>query len=353
MIEVKGLHKALGEFSLHGVGLRVESGEYFVILGPTGSGKTVLVECIAGLHRQERGEIWLEGREVSALAPEQRNIGYVPQDYVLFPHISLRANIGFSLNIRRRPADEVEGRVRELAELLHIGHLLDRRQRTLSGGEQQRGALARALAPRPTLMLLDEPLSALDEGTRAELAGELRGLSSRLGTTLIHVCHNFDEALQLADRIAIIRGGRVLQVGTPADVFRRPRSEFVARFVGAENLFPVTSSDHAARTVTVGGGLTLEAAGLLEAASLVTVIRPEEIMVRPAGAPMPPGNTFSARLRAVEDRGRLIRLGLEGPLPLLAVMTPQAYREGGLAPGDPVQVHCPPDAVHLIVQDGG
>ncbi|NPV47115.1 MAG: ABC transporter ATP-binding protein [Armatimonadetes bacterium] len=351
MIEVKDLHKALGEFSLHGVDLRVESGEYFVVLGPTGSGKTVLLECIAGLHRQDRGEIWLEGREVSALAPEQRNIGYVPQDYVLFPHISLQANIAFALNVRRRPPDEIEARVRELAELLHISHLLDRRPRTLSGGEQQRGALARALAPRPTLMLLDEPLSALDEGTRAELAGELRGLSGRLGTTIIHVCHNFDEALQLADRIAIIHGGRVLQVGTPGDVFRRPRSAFVARFVGAENIFPVIQRDHRANVVTVGQSLPLQVTALPDHPSLLTMIRPEEIMLRPADAPMPPFNSFHANLLEVEDRGRLMRLNLAGPLPLLVVMTPQAFRESGVAPGDQVQVHCPPEAVHLLPQD--
>lgn len=351
MIEVRGLHKELGEFSLRGVDLQVQSGEYFVVLGPTGSGKTVLLECIAGLHAQDQGEIWLEEREVSGLPPEQRNIGYVPQDYVLFPHISLRENIAFSLNLRRQQAAAVEARVAELAELLHISHLLDRRPRTLSGGEQQRGALARALAPHPTLLLLDEPLSALDEGTRAELTPELRRLSEDLGTTIIHVCHNFEEALQLGDRIAIMRGGQVLQVGPPAEVFRRPGSAFVAKFVGAENLFPVAGADYAASTIALEGGLQLRVTDLPAGDQLLATIRPEEIVLRHADETAPPLNTFPATFQRLEDRGRTLRLHLEGILPLLVALTPQAYRELGVAPGTAVQVHCPPEAVHLIAQD--
>jgi molybdate/tungstate transport system ATP-binding protein len=138
MIEIKNAHKRLGEFSLRGVDLRIETGEYFVVLGPTGAGKTVLLEAIAGLHRLDQGEVWIEGRDVSRLAPELRRVGYVPQDYVLFPHLSLRANIGFSLALRRVPAAEVDRRVHELAELLNVSHLLERKPRTLSGGEQQR-----------------------------------------------------------------------------------------------------------------------------------------------------------------------------------------------------------------------
>jgi ABC-type Fe3+/spermidine/putrescine transport system ATPase subunit len=270
---------------------------------------------------------------------------------VLFPHISLRENIAFSLRLRHRPAGEVADRVQELAELLRIAHLLDRRPGTLSGGEQQRGALARALAPRPTVLLLDEPLSALDEGTRAELAPELASLSRDLGTTVIHVCHNFDEALQLADRIAIIRAGQVIQVGNPANVFRQPDSAFVAKFVGAENLFPVTASSPVAGTITVGQGVELQVSHLPQGDSLLAMIRPEEVTVRHGQQAVPAVNGFGATVREVEDRGRLVRLHLEGPLPLLVALTPQAFRDVGIVAGESVQVHCPPDTVHVIVRD--
>jgi len=345
MIEIKHAHKSLGEFSLRGVDLRIETGEYFVVLGPTGAGKTVLLESVAGLHRLDEGEVWVEGRDVTGLAPELRRIGYVPQDYVLFPHMSLRRNIGFSLALRHVPEEQVDRRVQELAELLNITHLLDRRPRTLSGGEQQRGALARALAPEPTVLLLDEPLSALDEGTRAELGVELARISDELHTTVVHVCHNFDEALELADRIAIMHQGRVWQVGSPAEVFRRPASAFVARFVGAQNLFAVASVDRANKTVKLGEQLTLQVATLPAQDELLVMIRPEQISIRRDG-------TEPAALRwvlqKVEDRGRLIRLTLAGSLGLLVTMTPQAFAAAGIAEGDAVIASWDPQAVHVL-----
>jgi len=357
MIEVKNVHKELGEFSLRGVDLRVESGEYFVILGPTGAGKTVLLECIAGLHNVDRGEVWLEGRNVTKLAPELRHIGYVPQDYVLFPHLSLRRNIGFSLALQRVPLEQIEARTEQLSRLLNIFHLLDRKPRTLSGGEQQRGALARALAPKPALLLLDEPLSALDEGTRAELSVELSRISDELGTTVIHVCHNFDEALQLADRIAIMHQGRALQIGPPAEIFRKPDSAFIARFVGAENVFPVRKVDRGARQVLAGEGLLLSVDNLPDADELLVMIRPEEIEVTRHGRANAAGITAMVdekgicphfTLSMVEDRGRIMRLHLRGPLPLLATMTPQAYRAAALSTGDTVSACWHSSAVHVL-----
>lgn len=342
MIEIKHAHKSLGEFSLRGVDLRIETGEYFVVLGPTGAGKSVLIEAIAGLHRLDEGEVWVEGRNVSRLAPELRRVGYVPQDYVLFPHLTLRQNIGFSLALQRVPAAIVDQRVVQLAELLNIAHLLDRKPRTMSGGEQQRGALARALAPEPTVLLLDEPLSALDEGTRAELSVELRRVSDELHTTVVHVCHNFDEALELADRIAIVHQGRVLQVGSRADVFRRPVSAFVAKFVGAQNLFPVLAADRQNRTVQLAEGMVLPAPTLPEQADLLAMIRPEEIAIHAADA------ASGWTLARIEDRGRLVRLTLQGPLTLLVTMTPQAFAATGVAEGQPVRPEWSPDAVHVL-----
>lgn len=350
MIEVKNAHKSLGEFSLHGVDLRVESGEYFVVLGPTGAGKTVLLECIAGLHLLDKGEVWLEGRNVSRLAPERRNVGYVPQDYVLFPHLSLRQNIAFSLELQQVEANARQARVDELARLLNINHLLDRRPRTLSGGEQQRGALARALAPRPTLLLLDEPLSALDESTRGELSVELRRVSEELGTTVIHVCHNFDEALELADRVAIMHRGRVQQVGPPPEVFRHPASDFVARFVGCENLFWVTAVDRSAGAVQLADQVQLPVAQIPSAEGLQAIIRPEDIALRAAGEALGPGDLLCT-VAAIEDRGRLIRLRLSGPLNLLVTLTRQAWWATALTEGQSVIAHFRPEAIHLLAHE--
>ncbi|NCO41847.1 MAG: ABC transporter [Armatimonadetes bacterium CG_4_10_14_3_um_filter_66_18] len=347
MIDVRNAHKELGEFSLRGVDMRVETGEYFVVLGPTGAGKTVLLECITGLYKLDQGEVWLDGEEVTNLLPEERNIGYVPQDYVLFPHITLRENIEFSLSVRGAERAFINQRVEALSNLLGISHLLDRRPRTLSGGEQQRGALARALAPSPTVLLMDEPLSALDEGTRAELAEELSKVSSDMGTTVIHVCHNFDEALELADRLGIIRQGRLVQVGTPAEVFRRPDSEFVARFVGSRNVFPVEAVQAQSSNIRLAGGVTLRATTPLEGTGLLATIRPEEISVGRA-APTEAANVIRCRLRSVEDRGRFLRLHLAGDLSLISIMTRQAFASTGVTEGDEVFASFASESVHLF-----
>jgi ABC-type Fe3+/spermidine/putrescine transport system ATPase subunit len=352
MIEVRNAHKELGEFSLRGVDMRVETGEYFVVLGPTGAGKTVLLECITGLYKLDQGEVWLDGQEVTRLLPEERNIGYVPQDYVLFPHITLRENVEFSLSVRGSPRDFIDQRVQALANLLGIAHLLDRRPRTLSGGEQQRGALARALAPSPTVLLLDEPLSALDEGTRTELAEELSKVSRDMGTTVIHVCHNFDEALELADRIGIIRQGRLIQIGTPADVFRKPSSEFVARFVGAKNVFRVAAVQADTSTVTVEGNVTLHVGHVPEGEALLATIRPEEIAVVPAAGEAARAradtNVLRLRLVRVEDRGRIMRLHLSGQVELCVAMTRQAFAAAGVSPQTEVEAQFDRHSVHVL-----
>lgn len=352
MIEVRNAHKALGEFSLRGVDLRIESGEYFVVLGPTGAGKTVLIECIAGLHRLEQGTILLEDRDVTHLATERRNVGYVPQDYVLFPHMSLRENIEFSLNLIRTPREIINERVGHLTKILRIDHLLDRRPRTLSGGEQQRGALARALATRPTVLLLDEPLSALDEGTRAELSVLLAEISEKIGTTVIHVCHNFDEALELGDRIAIMRAGRIVQVGPPSEVLRKPGSEFLANFVGARNVFDVSSSDTNSGRLILKSGVMLSVNDIPQGTELLASIRPEEISIcNQAATDVKAQNTVPCILTKVEDRGRHIRLHLDGPLPLVSHLTPQAYREAQVQAGDNVIASFGSDSVHVFNRD--
>ncbi|RLG70326.1 MAG: hypothetical protein DRO11_06430, partial [Methanobacteriota archaeon] len=208
-LQIEDLWVDLAEFRLCEVNLDIAAGEYFVILGPTGAGKTVLLETIAGLHRPLRGRIVLAGQDITHAPPERRNIGFVYQDYALFPHLNVAQNIAFGLKLRGMGRSDVEERVAAISELLRIQHLLHRMPEALSGGEAQRVALARALVIEPELLLLDEPLSALDPETREALQQELGQIHQKLGTTTIHVTHNFEEAVALGDRIAVLREKRV------------------------------------------------------------------------------------------------------------------------------------------------
>jgi ABC-type Fe3+/spermidine/putrescine transport system ATPase subunit len=236
MIEIKGLTVNLGEFFLNDINLTIGDGEYFVILGPTGAGKTVLMECIAGLHKIKRGEIRCGQKDITHLAPEEREIGYVPQDYVLFPFLNVAENIAFGLKQSKHTRADIEGQVKKLARLVGISHLLSRDTRSLSGGEKQRAAIARALAPSPGMLLLDEPLSALDLRTSRYLRQELRRIHRRLGITTIHITHDLMEAVEMADKMAVIQGGCVEQVAAPEMMLFHPGSENVSDFIGAPNI---------------------------------------------------------------------------------------------------------------------
>jgi ABC-type Fe3+/spermidine/putrescine transport system ATPase subunit len=236
MIEIKGLSLQLGEFYLKDINLSIRDGEYFVILGPTGAGKTVLMECLAGLHHIRKGEIWFDRTEVTHLVPEERNVGYVPQDYVIFPFLNVFNNIAFGLKQARSAGSGIQERVNKLADMMGISHILRRDTRSLSGGEKQRVALARALAPSPAILLLDEPLGALDLRTAKYLRLELRRVHRELGLTTIHITHDLMEALEMADRVAVVQNGQVEQVAGPEEMLFYPEGEKVADFIGAPNI---------------------------------------------------------------------------------------------------------------------
>jgi molybdate/tungstate transport system ATP-binding protein len=213
MIALESLCLRAGAFRLEGATLHVASGEYAVLMGPTGCGKTSLLEAICGLKPVASGRVLLLGRDVTHLRPAERGVGYVPQDLALFPTLTVREQLGFALEVRRRPAAQVAARVEEVARLLGIGHLLDRYPQGLSGGEAQRVALGRALAFSPPVLLLDEPLSALDEDTRDALAALLQAVQRRTGVTTLHVTHSLSEARKLADRLFVIEQGAIREVG--------------------------------------------------------------------------------------------------------------------------------------------
>lgn len=231
MIKLINVSIRLGEFSLENVNLDIRQGEFFSILGPTGTGKSVILEMIAGFYKPDSGKIFLAGRDAAHIPPEKRNLGFVYQDYALFPHLNVYKNIAFGLYMKRIPSLTIKARVKEVAEMLGIVKLLNRYPTTLSGGEQQRIALARALVLRPPVLLMDEPFSALDPNTRKKVYSDLKRLHAKYKFTAVHVTHDFAEAALLADRIGIILNGTVRKVGVPGSIFSNPEDPEIAAFL--------------------------------------------------------------------------------------------------------------------------
>ena len=234
MIRTEEISFHIGTFKLQRLSINIVKGEYFILLGPPGSGKTIFLECLCGLKRISSGQIYIDGHNVTNLEPRTRGIGYVPQDYALFPHLSVEQNIAFGIRVHGYS----ETKVIETMEMLGIRGLLSRQIQGLSGGEKQRVALARALVLQPKILLLDEPVSALDEVTRQEVCAQLLEIQRQLGLTTIHVSHNLEEAFSVADRAAILKDGTLLQVGTLDELLDKPNSKFVARFMRREKNLP-------------------------------------------------------------------------------------------------------------------
>ena len=233
----KNVEFTIGTFSLQNINFSIKDGEYFVILGPSGNGKTQLLKLLAGLNRPKSGEIWIDGTRRDHLPPEQRDIGYVFQDQVLFPHMSVFDNIAFSLKVKRHNRSYLKAKVEDMAEILGISYMLDRSTVNLSGGEKQRVALARAMVMGPKVLIMDEPYAALDRNLQERLTLEARELHQQLKQTTIHVTHNQEEAITLADKLCILENGSIKMIDTPDKVFRNPTSTFVANFVCTENIY--------------------------------------------------------------------------------------------------------------------
>jgi ABC-type Fe3+/spermidine/putrescine transport system ATPase subunit len=345
MLQVEKLETVAGDFHLRGVSLMAPSGSYGVLLGPPGSGKSVLVETICGLRKATAGRILIEDTDVTGYEPRERLVGYVPQDYVLFPTKKVVDNVIFGLRSRGMGQKEALRQIEWVVDLLHIGSLLCRWPATLSGGEQQRVALARALAIKPRLLLLDEPVSALDEGLRERVCRDLRKFQRELGITTIHISHNLEEALAVSDWAAILNLGELLQYGPMHELLHHPRNETIAQFMRAENIFSGTAeplsekhtvlkfSGHQIRTTDKGEG------------EVKFMVRPELLQVLPKGGQA--DNGIEARLTDVADRGIYQRLEFDTGIPIVAIASAQGQPKK-LIVGEKYNVVFPPDAVHIL-----
>ena len=324
---------------LRDVSLSVPRGEFHTLLGPSGSGKTTLLKIVAGFTPADRGTVTLAGRAITDMPPEHRNIGVVFQHYALFPHMSVAENIGFGLKMRGVAKAERAARVEEVLRLVRMTGFGQRKPAALSGGQQQRVALARALVIKPQLLLLDEPLSALDRKVRQEVREELKRIQAETGVTTVMVTHDQEEALFLADRVLVLEGGALRQQGAPTDIYSNPVDDFVAGFLGAINVLRVTADG---QTLAIGAqrfapppDVTAALAKAASGTALQLAVRPEQFLVLPGEAA---AGQLAGQLIATEFGGPVVtlRVDIEGQAVSVLALSPDILAAGPWRPGMPV-----------------
>ena len=292
VISVEHVSKRYGDYvAVQDVSFQIGRGEFFSMLGPSGCGKTTMLRMIAGFEEVSSGVLRLEGVDVVGVPPYRRSVNTVFQNYALFPHLSVFDNVAFGPRIRQMPGDQIDKRVRDMLDVVRLGDFAGRKPSQLSGGQRQRVALARALVNGPSALLLDEPLSALDLELRRQMQLELKRIQRDVGITFVFVTHDQEEALTMSDRIAVMRTGRLEQVGTPEEIYDSPESAFVARFIGSANLIPVTVEGTAGgrATLRLPGGVVADVAtdgrSFAKGAAALLMIRPERLEIGPSEPP--------------------------------------------------------------------
>lgn len=348
-VEARGLWKSYGKsVAVRDVSFTLAPGEFLTLLGPSGSGKTTSLMMVAGFEVPTRGEIIVDGRDVASLPPERRNFGIVFQGYALFPQMSVQENVEFALRMRRVGAADRRRRALAMIDKVGLSALADRKPRELSGGQQQRVALARALVFEPDALLLDEPLGALDRKLRESLQIEIKEIQARVGISVLFVTHDQDEAMSMSDRVAVMAEGRIVQIGSPQDVYQHPISAFVAGFLGETNLLPAVfrGSEGGRAVVDLEGG-TLARARLwtdgrdcVPGSRVLVAVRPERIRMNLAGTDIAPldGADLPARVTSCMFLGRHARFMLEGLGRTLTVSTVERMPSGGLGSGAAVRI---------------
>ena len=351
-VSIRNATRRYGSFTaLDDVSLDVAPGEFVSLLGPSGSGKTTLLGVLGGFVVPSSGSVHFGERDVTFLPPHKRGIGIVFQNYALFPHMSVGENVAFPLRARREPKSGWAGKVARALEMVELGGYQDRAISQLSGGQRQRVALARAFVFGPKLILMDEPLSALDKQLRESMQIELRRLHRQLEATIIYVTHDQREALTMSDRVAILRRGRLVQVDTPERLHDRPASAFVAGFIGESTLLPVTRAG--AGAVTLGAATIRSAHPVPEAAGLLLVVPTEKLLVA-AGDPDPAFNRLVGRVSDIVYQGESLRVFVEldgGPTISLRQPAHHAGRLGVPAPGEPITMVLHPQDTIVVSHD--
>ncbi len=347
MIEFVDVSRDWGEFKLKNVSFKVDKGDFFVILGPTGAGKTLILETIAGFYSPDSGKIFLRGEDSGEELPEHRRIGFVYQDYALFPHMTVEENIRFGLEMKKIPVDETKEMVDSSVNLLDIRDLMNRYPKTLSGGEQQRVAIARALVIEPDILLLDEPLSALDANTRTSIRQELKRIHEVKRITTIYVTHDQNEALLLADKIAIIMNGEVAQFGPSEEVFNSPNSLTVAQFLGVENISKgkVMNYSEGVAFVQIDDYL-VKVASEVEKGEVFVFIKPEDIILSEEPLESSARNVLKSRITEVINMGKLYEVKVD--LGLRSIITKQSVEKMCLVEGKTIYLNFKASAVHII-----
>ena len=330
-LEVEGLCKTWRGFQLRNISLTIGDGEYLVLLGPTGAGKTLLLETIMGFHKPDSGKISLNDKDITDVPPEKRGIGYVSQNCVLFPHLDVSQNIEFGLKMAGTEAATRKKRVDVVLESTGLKPLEHRRSSTLSGGEAQKVALARVLVMQPSTILLDEPLSALDTEASRDFKKQLKSLR-RDGKTVIHVTHNLVEAFSLGDRLAIQRAGEIVQVGKTSQVFAEPKDAFVARLLGYENVFNVeVVESRDTYSIVKAREVKFAVDEKLEETKITVAIRPEDISLHLAKVSATKGlNVLEATVNDCADQGHTVTITCDAGMPMQAITSRSAYIEANI-----------------------
>ncbi|HEY5646082.1 MAG TPA: putative 2-aminoethylphosphonate ABC transporter ATP-binding protein [Pseudomonadales bacterium] len=353
-LSVTSLTKDFGSFrALDSVAFCVQRGEFLCLLGPSGCGKTTLLRCIAGLETQNSGAILQDGRDIGPLPVEQRDFGIVFQSYALFPNLTVWDNISYGIRSRGERRAEDLARLERLLEMVRLTPHRHKYPGQLSGGEQQRVALVRALTTSPGLLLLDEPLSALDAQVRQHLRREIKQIQKRLGVTTIMVTHDQEEAMAMADRVAVMKGGRIWQLGTPKEIYGNPNSRFIAEFIGSMNLFPGTYCG-TGKIRVADMVLGCEPMDLPEGSPVTFAIRPEHVTLVHDHAP--PGNMLACSVVDIETRGATDRVYLKSPIfptEIYADLWSGDAALRDLAPGDEISVAFPEEAILILREERG
>ena len=354
-LQITSLTKRFGSFTaLHDISLEIDEGEFVCFLGPSGCGKTTLLRAIAGLDIQTAGRIEQGGTDISALPPSERDFGIVFQSYALFPNMTVAKNVAYGLENRKNSKEAIRDRVKELLELVGLPDQGGKYPAQLSGGQQQRIALARAIATSPGLLLLDEPLSALDAKVRVHLRHEVKQLQRRLGITTVMVTHDQEEALTMADRIVVMDHGVIVQVGTPEAIYREPRTEFVADFIGTMNFVrgTIAGVDRARL-----GRLELVCStdGLAEGTDVTVAVRPEDIVAQDVSGDVE--NSYRATVASLEFLGSFVRADLvsdeTGGEALRADFSINLMRELDIHEGDSLTVSLPRERIRIYSENAG